>query len=169
MTKSQHEAADLTQQTFLIYSTKGHTIKDATKIKSWLFTTLYREFLGQKRKSSRLEGFDSLTVEVEDLNHLSRPLVKEEDVGNLLKALDTLDPIYKRVIVLYYLKDLSYKEVADILNIPIGTVMSRLSRGKKQLKISMQHENFTNINSLGNELTSSSKEYTQSVKKRKSP
>lgn len=169
LTKSQHEAADLTQQTFLIYSTKGHTIKDATKIKSWLFTTLYREFLGQKRKSSRLEGFDSLTVEVEDLNHLSRPLVKEEDVGNLLKALDTLDPIYKRVIVLYYLKDLSYKEVADILNIPIGTVMSRLSRGKKQLKISMQHENFTNINSLGNELTSSSKEYTQSVKKRKSP
>ncbi len=125
--------------------------------------------MGQKRKSSRLEGFDSLTVEVEDLNHLSRPLVKEEDVGNLLKALDTLDPIYKRVIVLYYLKDLSYKEVADILNIPIGTVMSRLSRGKKQLKISMQHEHYTNINSLGNELTPSSKEQRQSVKKRKSP
>ena len=110
-----------------------------------------------------------MTVEIEDLNHLSRTLVKEEDVGNVLKALETIDPIYKKVIILYYLKDLSYKEVADILNIPIGTVMSRLSRGKKQLKACMRHKNFAPVNTKGNKLTPSAKKNTQSARKRKPP
>ncbi|MDG1702498.1 MAG: sigma-70 family RNA polymerase sigma factor [Opitutae bacterium] len=107
LTKNQHEASDLTQQTFLIYSTKGHTIKNSAKIKSWLFTTLYREFLGQRRKMSRLEGFDALNIEIEDLNNKNQNIIHKEEKTNILNALDVIDPIYKEVIVLFYLKDLS--------------------------------------------------------------
>lgn len=157
LTKNQHEASDLTQQTFLIYSTKGHTIKNSSKIKSWLFTTLYREFLGQRRKASRLEDFDTLNFEIEDHSIRNRNIIHVEDKDSILNALDKIDPIYKEVIVLFYLKDLSYKEVADILTIPIGTVMSRLSRGKKQLKSVMKFKDIANDNTKDNETTSSKK------------
>jgi RNA polymerase sigma-70 factor (ECF subfamily) len=157
LTKNQHEASDLTQQTFLIYSTKGHTIRNSSKIKSWLFTTLYREFLGQRRKMSRLEDFDTLNIEIEDLTNKNRNIIHKEEKSNVLNALDVIDPIYKEVIVLFYLKDLSYKEVADILTIPIGTVMSRLSRGKKQLKSVLKFKDLASDNTKDNETTSSKK------------
>lgn len=157
LTKNQHEASDLTQQTFLIYSTKGHTIRNSSKIKSWLFTTLYREFLGQRRKMSRLEDFDTLKIEIEDLTNKNRNIIHKEEKSNVLNALDVIDPIYKEVIVLFYLKDLSYKEVADILTIPIGTVMSRLSRGKKQLKSVLKFKDLASDNTKNNETTSSKK------------
>lgn len=154
LSKSPHEASDLTQQTFLIYSKKGHTIKNSSKIKSWLFTTLYREFLCQRRKASRLKDFDSLSMDIEDPCNRNQNIVHKEEKNSVLSALDKIEPIYKEVIILFYLKDLSYKEVSDILTIPIGTVMSRLSRGKKQLKSVLKFKDLANDNTKDNELTS---------------
>jgi RNA polymerase sigma-70 factor (ECF subfamily) len=99
---------------------------------------------------SRLEGFDALNIEIEDLNNENQNIIHKEDKSNILNALDVIDPIYKEVIVLFYLKDLSYKEVADILTIPIGTVMSRLSRGKKQLKSVLKFKDLSNDNTQDN-------------------
>jgi RNA polymerase sigma-70 factor (ECF subfamily) len=56
------------------------------------------------------------------------------DVGIVLDALKKVDETYRTALELFYLAELSYREIADILEIPIGTVMSRLSRGKDQLK-----------------------------------
>lgn len=167
LSKSPHEASDLTQQTFLIFGKKEHTIKNSSKIKSWLFTTLYREFLSQRRKVARLSYLDTLTFDIEDPNNRNQNIVDKEEKNNVLNALDKIDPIYKEVIILFYLKDLTYKEVSDILTIPIGTVMSRLSRGKKQLKSVLKFKDITDDNTKDNELTSLKKTNPKPNKKKK--
>jgi len=167
LSKSSHEACDLTQQTFLIYSKKGHTIKNSAKIKSWLFTTLYREFLSQRRKVARLKDFDTLSIDIEDTSNRNQNIIHLEEKNSVLDALDKIEPIYKEVIILFYLKDLSYKKVSDILAIPIGTVMSRLSRGKKQLKSVLKFKDLANANTKDNEPTSSKKTNPKSNKKKK--
>tara|TARA_A100001015_G_scaffold47571_1_gene52538 strand:- start:2958 stop:3581 length:624 start_codon:yes stop_codon:yes gene_type:complete len=166
LSKSPHEASDLTQQTFLIYSKKGHTIKKSSKIKSWLFTTLYREFLNQRRKAARLNDFDTLSIEIEDPSNRTQNIIHKEEKNSVLSALDKIEPIYKEVIILFYLKDLSYKEVSNIQNIPIGIVMSRLSRGKKQLKSVLKFKDIATDKTKDNEPTSSKKTNPKPNKKK---
>lgn len=137
LTKNEHEASDLTQQTFVIYAEKGSTIKDRSKVKSWLFTSLYREFLRIRRRSAK-----SVTQEPEILE-LETPPVESNAVESMhakeaLAALEKVDEVYRAPLTLFYLKELSYKEISSILEIPIGTVMSRLSRGKTQLRNLLQ-------------------------------
>jgi RNA polymerase sigma-70 factor (ECF subfamily) len=133
LARNAEEAADLTQQTFLIWAKKGSTLKDKTKVKSWLFTTLYREFLGIRRKSSRFPHINAEAIEHE-LPTISPNVVSKIDSKRAVDALNEIDEAFRAPLVLFYLKDLAYKEIAEILDIPIGTVMSRLSRGKAQLK-----------------------------------
>lgn len=133
LAKNEHEACDLTQQTFAIYAQKGATVRDPSKIKSWLFTTLYREFLRQRRKASNMAPRDPEILEAE-APAIDSGVVESVDGGSAVAALGRIDEAYRAPLVLFYLKDLSYREIAEILEIPIGTVMSRLSRGKVQLK-----------------------------------
>ena len=133
LAKNEHEAGDLTQQTFLIYAKKGHSLRDSTKVKSWLFTTLYREFLRRRNKDARMSHYEPEALE--NAGGITEPHVQKTADGNLaLEALDAVDAVYREPLSLFYLKDLSYREIADVLDIPIGTVMSRLSRGKAQLR-----------------------------------
>ena len=133
LARNAEEASDLTQQTFLIWAKKGSTLKDKSKVKSWLFTTLYREFLGVRRKSTRFPHINAETIEHE-LPNISPNVVSKLDSKSALQALDQIDAAFREPLFLFYMKDLAYKEIAEILDIPIGTVMSRLSRGKAQLK-----------------------------------
>lgn len=133
LSRSEEQARDLTQQTYLIYARKGHTIRHADAIKSWLFTTLYREFIRQAQRNKPLEETDMAQLEAfpdPTLSSQTRQLQGKEAMEHLL----ALDPVFREPLSLFYLEDLSYKEIAEILNIPIGTVMSRLSRGKHILK-----------------------------------
>jgi len=98
------------------------------------YTTLYRDWLGIARREKKHEQ-----VEFEpDLHSPAQPDDEEQtprvDAITLQKALDQLDPTYRAPLVLFYLKELSYREIAESLGIPIGTVMSRLSRAKDHLR-----------------------------------
>lgn len=130
---SEAEASDLTQQTFLRWAQRGFQLRDRSKAKTWLFTTLYREFLGGQRRRVRFPH-----IEIEDagsdLPHLEPETVNQMDGQTVMAALNSLDETYRAPLMLFYLKDHSYQEIASILNIPIGTVMSRLSRAKDQLR-----------------------------------
>ena len=133
LAKNEHEAGDLAQQTFFIYAEKGGSLRDKSKVKSWLFTTLYREFLRRKRKHERVDHYEPEMLEAAGGTvepHIRRSL----DANLAVEALDEVDEVYRQPLALFYLKDLSYKEIADVLDVPIGTIMSRLSRGKAQLR-----------------------------------
>lgn len=131
------QAEDLVQQTFLQWARKGHTLRDTDKTKTWLFTTLYREYLSFRRREQRHEH-----VEFEPDLHGGcdegldpAPIV---DAATLHHALGHLDERYRAPLVLFYLRDLSYREIGETLGLPIGTVMSRLSRAKDALKRILQ-------------------------------
>lgn len=133
LAKNEHEASDLTQQTFLIYSEKGDSLRDRSKIKSWLFTTLYREFLRIRRKGKRMDHYEPQILE-NTSQAISIDNVAAFDSKLAVESLQEVTENYRLPLTMFYLQDLSYKEIAAKLNLPIGTVMSRLSRGKAQLK-----------------------------------
>ena len=133
LSRNETQAADLTQETFLILTKQQAQIRDITKIKSWLFTTLRREFLrGLRTQSSHPEV--ELQPEHQDQLVSDSGVLQASDAATVLEALAGVDESYRIVLELFYLADLSYKEIAVTLDIPIGTVMSRLSRGKEQLR-----------------------------------
>jgi len=133
LTRAEADACDLTQQTFTIWATKGHQLRDASKVKTWLFTTLHREFLDSRRRQSRFPHFDLETTEAE-LPAVSPVSVSGLDVSQVLKALAQVDEVFQAPVSLFYLHDHSYNEIAEILEVPLGTVKSRLARGIAQLQ-----------------------------------
>jgi RNA polymerase sigma factor (sigma-70 family) len=133
MCHQQATALDLVQHTFLQWARKGDTLRDKSKVKTWLFTTLYREWLGMARREQRHEEIEFDPERHGEVVEIAGdpPVV---DSVTLQSALEQLDATYRAPVVLFYLKELSYKEIADVLEVPIGTVMSRLSRGKSALR-----------------------------------
>jgi len=132
LSKSGAEAADLTQQTFFLWAAKGHQLRDRTKTKSWLFTTLYREFLSRRRHEVRFPHVELDNANDDDI--AVSPNVNALDSTAVVEALRELDEPLRAVVTLFYLEQFSYQEIANMLDVPIGTVMSRLSRGKAQLR-----------------------------------
>jgi len=136
LTHAEADACDLTQQTFYIWATKGHQLRDRSKIKSWLFTTLHREFLNIRKKAVRFPHVE-LTDANEDLPTISPETVSTLDAARVLEFLGQVQEPYRAALSLFYLEDYSYKEIADILEVPLGTVRSRISRGVHQLQQSI--------------------------------
>lgn len=138
MAKSADRAADLVQQTYCIWAQKGHQLNDRTKAKTWLFTTLYREYLGQARRMARFS--DTEIGELENQLPSDEPDAhRQMDAKRAVEILQRLEEIYRAPLTLFYLQQHSYKEIAEILDVPMGTVMSRISRGKELLRNQM-HE-----------------------------
>lgn len=135
MCKREAMAKDLVQQTFLLWAKKGHSIRDTTKVKTWLFTTIYREYLGIVRREKRHRHVEFHP----DLHGVTQcgddPMPPRVGDATFQLALDQLAPNYRAAIVLFYIRELSYKQISVMLNIPIGTVMSRISRGKTALRL----------------------------------
>jgi RNA polymerase sigma-70 factor (ECF subfamily) len=133
LTRAESDAWDLTQQTFHVWATKGHQLNDISKVKTWLFTTLHREFLKARRKQGRLSHFHLEEV-ADQLPVLSTEAVNHADCCEVLLALRKLDDIYQAPVALFYLDDCSYKDIALVLEVPLGTVKSRIARGIMQLR-----------------------------------
>jgi RNA polymerase sigma-70 factor (ECF subfamily) len=133
LTRMESDARDLTQQTFYIWATKGHQLRDIAKVKTWLFTTLHRAFLESRRRQTRFPHHELGEVEHELPVH-SPELANQVDCSQVLPALAKVDEAYQAAVALFYLEDYSYKEIAMILDVPIGTVKSRIARGIVQLR-----------------------------------
>ncbi len=137
LTRDADRAADLVQETFCIWAAKGDQLRDRSKAKTWLFTTLHREFLGQRRRAER---FPEQELDEKTAAAISAPeddAERQMDAQHAVELLGALDEAYRAPMSLFYLQQHSYKEIAEILDIPIGTVMSRLSRGKDLLRRQM--------------------------------
>lgn len=133
LTRSESDAQDLVQHAFYIWATKGHQLRDFSKVKTWLFTTLHRTYLEAQRKKTRFPHHNLEDVSVE-LPVLAPESFRQADYSQVLSALTRVDEVYQGAVALFYLEDCSYKEIATILEVPIGTVRSRLARGIAQLR-----------------------------------
>ncbi len=143
LTRTENEACDLVQQTFLIWASKGHQLQEASKAKSWLFTTLHRCFLESRRRITRFPHHEISEVEGE-LPNVEADLVNQLDAAEVVKLLERVDPQFQAAVALFYLEDYSYNDIATILNVPLGTVKSRIARGLVQLKaLVLRHSSST--------------------------
>lgn len=126
-------ASDLTQEAFFRWFKQGGELRDPSKVKSWLFTTLYREFLRSNRRTKRFPHHELDDVESE-LPVVVPTEVDRLDAALVMEALQRVEISFRAPLSLFYLESYTYAQIAEALDIPAGTVMSRLSRGRDQLR-----------------------------------
>jgi len=125
------DAEDLTQQTFLIAQQRLQQIRQPQRVVSWLFTILRSCYLKAKGKSVPLSA-TSIELDVDSIPE--SPIEETIDKEAIQAAINSLPDEFKLVVVMFYFEQRSYKEIANQLQIPIGTVMSRLTRAKGRLR-----------------------------------
>lgn len=130
LTGSVADAEDLTQQTFLTAQQKLHQLRELESAKSWLLAILRHHFFRNRSRAARQ------SVSLDSLPEPTGPIDDSTDFDSeeLQLALNELPEEFRFPLVLYYFHELSYQEIAAQLDIPLGTVMSRLSRGKQHLR-----------------------------------
>ena len=146
MTRNRADAEDLVQETFMKAYTKFNQYQQGTNIKAWLYRILTNTYITHYRKAQRSPK-RSGGEEVEDwqlaaaASHDEKGLVSAEaealdniPSSQLRTALESLSEDQRVVVLLSDVEGFAYKEIADMLDIPIGTVMSRLHRGRKNLR-----------------------------------
>ena len=137
LVQREADARDLTQEAFAQLGRKAHQVQDKAKLKSWLFTTLYRTFVDSHRWKTRYPH-----VEADDtVNEMpaSVPNAGEGvDAAAAVQALQEVPEVFRVPLTLFYLEQHSYLEIAEIQGIPVGTVMSRISRGRAMLRQLME-------------------------------
>ena len=133
LTRSGDRADDLVQETLLRAVAKCHLWQPGTNIRAWLFTIMHNQHVNMVRRAMR----DEATVDIEQM---SSSLVATTDatvsrqLRELDRALGRLRGEQREVILLVGLEGMSYEAAAEILSVPIGTVRSRLSRGRDALR-----------------------------------
>ena len=127
------DACELTQETFARLVAKGGQLRDRSKVKSWLFTTLYRIYLGWKRRETRHPHLEIASVE-EELPPVTPDMVDKLENEALLQSLLELDERHRVPLTLHYFENHSYSEISELLDVPVGTIMSRLTRAKEMMR-----------------------------------
>jgi len=133
LTGSASDADDLTQETFFAAQKKAHQLREPERVRSWLFSILHNVFLLSQRKKRQT---NSIAWEkwLEDEIAEPEPVVPPVSDEQLQTALLAIPADSRAILVLFYFEEFSYREIADQLGLPIGTVMSRLARAKRFLK-----------------------------------
>jgi RNA polymerase sigma-70 factor (ECF subfamily) len=145
MTRSVEETEDLLQETYLKAYSHYDRFEEGTNLKAWLFRIMKNTYINwyRKRRNRPLhlefdelqEGFetDALNSQVEEASPEAM-LMSDEVDSEVRSALLSLPHNYKMAVLMVDLQGLTYQEVADILAVPVGTVMSRLYRGRKKME-----------------------------------
>ena len=129
---SATEAEDLTQEAFCKAHGHWHQLRDPLRAKAWLFTILRNAYLRRVR-----DGHRAVTVSLNDVDEIADdppPPLPEVSPAQLQQALAELPERFRTPIILYYFNDFSYRDIAEHMGVPIGTVMSRLARAKGHLR-----------------------------------
>jgi RNA polymerase sigma-70 factor, ECF subfamily len=152
LTRVPADAEDLVQETYLKAFRAADQFKPGTNLRAWLFTILHNTARNRARDRAR----EGVTVDSDAVDQaadapsygLSAPvatpealLLRETLTPELQAAVDELPDAFRQAVWLRDVEEFSYAEIADMLNIPVGTVMSRISRGRRMLFDRLQHLN----------------------------
>jgi RNA polymerase sigma-70 factor, ECF subfamily len=138
LTANRADAEDLVQETYLKAFRSAGQFRPGTNLKAWLFTILHNTFLNTRRHAGR----EILADEADELERVPQPdtaespeqiLLRKTLGADLQSALDALPESFREAVWLRDVEEFSYAEIAAILRVPIGTVMSRISRGRRML------------------------------------
>lgn len=134
LTGSAADAEDITQQTYLIAQQRLDQLRDEAKAGAWLTAILRTTFLKSVR---RQRPVDASSMELDVTEIPSQAAEDPVDQELLQSALSSLSDDYRLVLLMFYFEQASYREIAERLELPIGTVMSRLSRAKSRLRAAL--------------------------------
>ena len=127
------EARDLVQETFAKALKGFASFRQGTNFRAWMFTILRNTFLtsrtGLEWRRTEQEDESAVTHDTPEI-----ALIRRADTEMMRQAIATLPLAFREVLLLVDIEEMRYQEVADVLRIPVGTVMSRLSRARKQLR-----------------------------------
>ena len=126
------DAEDITQQVFLLAQRHIDQLRDPLRAGAWLLSIVRNTFLKQKRRK-RPASASAVDLNMDGFPD-PRATRETTDAGALQYALDQLDCHHREIILMYYFEELSYQQIADKVNVKMGTVMSRLSRAKSSLR-----------------------------------
>jgi RNA polymerase sigma-70 factor, ECF subfamily len=140
LTRNPADAEDLVQDTYLKAFRSASQYRPGTNLKAWLFTILHNTFLNRRRRAVR----EPVSMEPEEIERGSvglagagptpeQLLLRDTLDADLQAALDALPESFRQAVWLRDVEEFSYAEIASMLGIPIGTVMSRISRGRRML------------------------------------
>ncbi len=148
LTRNRTEAQDLTQETYLLALRHFDQFDPGTNCRAWLFAILRNAFVNQlKRHGREVPGLDERELDRFELEMVEGPgmlqspeeeLLRRVVGAELVAALDRLPVIFREAVVLADVEECSYKEISQICGIPMGTVMSRLSRGRRLLRQALE-------------------------------
>src|SRR5215831_9554088 len=148
LVQTGHEAEDLVQETCLKAFRAWQQFRPGTDVRAWLVTILLntaRDRARKRRRQPETLGLDELiTLSQRDTIEPARAATPEQaarqaEVGRLVRlALDDLSPEFRMTVLLADVEEFTYKEIADIMGCPIGTVMSRLHRARHLLRLTLQ-------------------------------
>lgn len=141
-TGNRYDAEDLVQETLYAAYRHFHQLREKAKFKSWIFTILRNGYLKSQHNKSKIQidEFDEGTDYVERLEKAVGNLdfeaayEKKVELETIQMLMNKIPEKYKTILILYFTEENSYQEIAGLLDIPIGTVMSRLARAKKIMK-----------------------------------
>jgi RNA polymerase sigma-70 factor, ECF subfamily len=140
LTGDRSEAEDLVQETYTKALRGFRSFQEGTNLRAWMFRILRNTFLTSR---SGLMARNTSWLEDEDMNvelgtaHTDTPealLLRQENQQTVVDALESLPPQYREIILLCEVEEFSYREIGEILPLPIGTVMSRIYRAKNALR-----------------------------------
>jgi RNA polymerase sigma factor (sigma-70 family) len=133
LTGAAADAEDLTQESFCKAQLCRDQLRDPAKAKAWLFRILRNLYLHRLR-SERSRG-ERINVDPDALPDGTSGSIEHVDVESLQRVLAELPEVFRTPLILYYFEDFSYRDIAEQMELPIGTVMSRLARAKAHLRI----------------------------------
>jgi RNA polymerase sigma-70 factor (ECF subfamily) len=134
LARDRETAEDLTQETFAQALKSFHRYTPGTNCRAWLVTILYHLNSKRRHKLGQLKLVEDTEEQIAQTVAFVPSIATELKDEEILRALGKLPQSFRDVVVLTDVEEFSYREVAEFLQVPIGTVMSRLSRGRKLLR-----------------------------------
>ena len=137
LVRDRIDAQDLVQNVYLQAWKAFHRFEPGTNCKAWLFKILFNEIHHYRRKWFTSKTANRVDQSFEEMLAYEPPIPEEIRDEDVLAALGEIPAEFREVVLMADVEEFAYKEIAETLNIPVGTVMSRLSRGRKHLRVKL--------------------------------